>query len=184
MNIVVTISGPHGSGKSTYAKLIAEEFGLRYVSAGMIFRKIAEERKLSLEELAKTAEKDKRIDLEIDNLIKEEAKKGSVVLDGHLAGVMARDYADIKIYLTASLETRVKRIAKREKTSESEALERLSKLEQMEIARWKKLYGLDPRDLSTYDIVLNTELLPLNSTINILKGVINEYIQNKMKHRG
>ena len=41
MPLVVTISGLHGSGKSTYAKALAEEFRLRYVSAGQLFRDIA-----------------------------------------------------------------------------------------------------------------------------------------------
>jgi len=41
--IVIVIGGPHGTGKSTYAKAIAEEFSLRHLSAGEIFRQLAEE---------------------------------------------------------------------------------------------------------------------------------------------
>ena len=94
MNLVITISGLHGTGKSTYAKELAKEFGLRYISAGIIFRQIATERGVTLEELSRIAVKDKRIDRLIDKQTVDEARKGSAVLDGHLAGWMAREYAD------------------------------------------------------------------------------------------
>jgi cytidylate kinase len=44
MGLVVTIGGPHGTGKSTYAKMIARQFKLRYVSAGQLFRDLAKEK--------------------------------------------------------------------------------------------------------------------------------------------
>jgi cytidylate kinase len=55
-DVVIAIGGPAGSGKTTYARHIAEKMGLRYVSAGIFFRKIAEEKGLSLIELNKLAE--------------------------------------------------------------------------------------------------------------------------------
>ena len=66
MNLTIAISGPAGSGKTTYAKRLAKELGLRYVSAGRLFRKMAKERDLSLVEFGKIAEKDFDIDREID----------------------------------------------------------------------------------------------------------------------
>ena len=60
--LVVAVSGLHGSGRSTHAKRIAETFGLRYVSSGTIFRQMAEERGLSLEEMSKLTDKDPEFD--------------------------------------------------------------------------------------------------------------------------
>lgn len=174
---MITISGSHGTGKSTYAKRLAEEFGLRFVSAGMIFRQIASERGVSQEELSRLAEKDKRIDLLIDERTKEEAKKGSVVLDGHLAGWMARDYADIKIFLTASIPVRAQRIAKRNQIPIKEAERQLLTVERIEKSRWKKLYKINLADQLIYDVILNTELLPLESVVKILKEIVRMYIQ-------
>ena len=173
--LVVVIGGKHGTGKSTYAKTLAKEFGLRHISAGMIFRKLAEEKRISLKELSKIAEKNQRIDRMIDEKTKHEAKKGNVILEGHLAGWMSNDYADIKIFLTAPDSVRLERIAKREKISLKEARQILD-LESAERKRWKKIYKINTEDLSIYDIILNTELLPLDSTVNVLKEVVKEYI--------
>ena len=41
---VVAIGGPHGSGKSSIAKKIANEFNMTYLSAGEVFRKLAKEK--------------------------------------------------------------------------------------------------------------------------------------------
>jgi predicted cytidylate kinase len=100
--VVVTFSGLHGAGKSTFAKEIAEEFGLRYVSAGDLFRLIARERDLTVIELTDLAVKDSSIDKQMDDITRREAENGSVVLDGQLAGWMAGELADIRIYLKAS----------------------------------------------------------------------------------
>lgn len=181
MKLAITISGLHGTGKSIYAKKLAEEFGLRLVSAGTIFRQIASERGVSSEELSRIAMKDKRIDLLIDERTKEEAKKGSAVLDGHLAGWMAKDYADIKIFLTASIPVRTQRIAKRNHIPIKKAEQQTLTIERLERARWKKFYKIDLANQPIYDVVLNTELLPLESITKILKGIVREYIQTNKR---
>ncbi|MDH5201053.1 MAG: AAA family ATPase, partial [Candidatus Bathyarchaeota archaeon] len=64
--LVIAVSGLHGSGRSTHAKRLAEEFGLRYVSSGTIFRQMAEERGLTLEEMSRLTEEDPEFDKLID----------------------------------------------------------------------------------------------------------------------
>lgn len=181
MKLVITLSGLHGTGKSTYAKKLAEEFELRLVSAGTIFRQIASEKRFSPKELTCIATKDKCIDHLIDERTIEEAKKGSVVLDGHLAGWMAKDYADIKILLTASTQVRVQRIAKRNHLSIKEAERQTLTIERLEMARWKSFYNINQANLSIYDITLNTELLPMESLVKILKEIIREYIKTSKR---
>jgi len=58
--LIITISGPPGSGKSTLSKILSVKLGLELVSMGDIFRKCAEDRCMSLEEfglIAKCNEK-------------------------------------------------------------------------------------------------------------------------------
>jgi cytidylate kinase len=114
MGLVIAISGKPGAGKTTYAKEVARLFNLRYVSSGSLFRQLAIERGVSLVELHKLAEKDFGIDRIVDGRAVEEAKRGDVVVEGHLAGWVLRDFSDLRIFFTAPLEVRAMRVAARD----------------------------------------------------------------------
>ena len=64
--MLVTISGPAGSGKSTAAAALAEALGYDHVSGGDIFRDLAEERGMSLSQLIAKAEESEAIDRALD----------------------------------------------------------------------------------------------------------------------
>lgn len=174
--VVITFSGLHGAGKSTYAKQIAEEFGLRYFSAGDVAREVAREKGLTLTELTDLAARDASIDEKMDAMTRREAQKGSVVLDGQLVGWMAGDSADIKVYLKAPLSVRVARLASRDGVSVEEAGRELLHREEAERERYKSLYGIDVGDISIYEVILDTALLGLESTRKVLRTVVREYI--------
>ena len=70
---------------------------MKYMSAGQIFRDIAKGRGMELKEFSKTREKE--IDLMIDERLLELAQKGGYVLDGRMAGYVAGDYADERVFL-------------------------------------------------------------------------------------
>ena len=181
--IVVTISGLHGTGKTTYARVLAKKFGLRHVSAGQLFRQIAVERGVSLAELSRLAAMREEMDLLVDAQTKKAAEEGNVIIDGLLAGWMADDQADIKVFLTASDPVRFKRIARREKASYEDAKRATMAREDYERERFKRYYNLEIEDRSIYDVVLNTELLPLNPTINVLWKLISEYTTLRGRER-
>jgi cytidylate kinase len=172
--LVITVSGYHGSGRSTHATKLAETFGLRYVSSGTIFRQLAQERGLSLEEMSKLTEENSEIDRKIDERAKEESKKPGVVIDATLAGWMAED-PDIRIFLHCSFEERIRRIADREGTSYKEAENETVAREESEKERFKIYYEVNIEDLSIYDVVLNTELFEVDATARILKRFVEEY---------
>ena len=98
---VIAISGEAASGKTTIARLLAWKLGYRVVSIGELFRKVAQERGVSLIELHRLAEVDHSIDRMVDSYALEEAKMGNVVIEGHLAAWILKDIADIKVYLKA-----------------------------------------------------------------------------------
>lgn len=181
--IVVAIGGPHGAGKTTYAKGLAQQLNLRHLSAGMIFRRLAEEEGLTLQEFTSKAEADPSIDQRIDNAVKKEAEVGSIIIDGQLAAWMAGDKADIKVYLTAPDEVRFERIAHRDDLTFQEARDITRERETRERRRFKELYGIDVKDLSIYHVIIDTSLLPLEGTMKILKNIISDYIQEKERRR-
>ncbi|MEM2054775.1 MAG: AAA family ATPase [Sulfolobales archaeon] len=181
--LVVAISGKPGSGKTTLAKNIARELNLRYVSMGQIFRDIATKRMISLEELSRIAEEDPSIDYLIDSTAIEEAKKGCVVLDGHLTGWILKDIAHIKILTYAPLHVRVERLAKRDGKSVEEALHEIKVRENSEVKRYKKYYEIDVNNLDVFDIILNTSLLSEEEATRVATEVIKVLAPLKFKKK-
>lgn len=181
MDLVLAISGLHGSGKSTYARALAEVYGLRLVSAGGLFRRIAKERSLTLEQLTEEAKKNLEIDRLIDEMTKQEAMKGNVVLDGQLSAWMSQDKADVKIFFTAPDDVRFGRIARRDKMSIEEAKRQTLMREAVQKERFMQLYGIDPSDLSIYEVIFDTNLQSIEENIKILKEIISEYMAEEGK---
>ena len=179
--MIITISGFHGTGKTTIAKEIAKEFKLRYISAGDLFRKMAKEYQMTLEEFSNYVEKNPEIDQKIDDRTLEEAKKGNVVLEGLLAAWKTRGISELNILLTADEQIRIKRITQREQRSYEEIKEETLNREKIEIARFKKLYGIDLNDYSLYDVVLNTGLWTQDSVARIVIMLIKEHLKSKDK---
>lgn len=182
--IVITVSGLHGVGKSVYARKIAERYGLRYVSSGMLFRRYAEERGLSLKELTDIAGRDRSLDEYIDRAIVEEAEKGDVVADGLLTGWMLRDKADIKFWFKARDDVRFRRIAERDGIPLEKAIEETKYREASEVERFKRYYNIDLNDLSIYDYVIDTSFLSIDDVLAIVFRVIDSYLARVgRKHR-
>lgn len=184
IKLVITLGGLHGTGKTTYAQRLARLLNLRHVSAGELFRGLAKERGVTLSGMGKLAQEQSSIDKFIDKKICDEAERGSVVLDGLLAALMVGEKAHIKIYLYAPDNVRFKRIASREKFSFEEAKRQTLERETIERARYKKLYNLDIDDLTIYDIIINTDMMPLRSNIKILAALIGEYVKVKWRMKG
>jgi cytidylate kinase len=140
---IIVVSGPPGSGKTTYAKRLSRDLGLKYFTTGSIFRGLAKERNLSLEELSVIAEKDPSIDMEIDKRTIELAQEGGIVIDSHLAAWVLTGIADVSILVKADPFTRASRIAEREKRRLSEVLEETLKREYSQLRRFSHYYGID-----------------------------------------
>jgi cytidylate kinase len=177
---VITVSGPHGTGKSTYAKALAAALSLRYVSAGELFRDLAKQQNVSLEALSREAAENPDIDRMLDERTKAEAKKGSVVIDAQLGAWMAKDLATVKVLLTAPDDVRFKRIAERDGTQIEAARKETQYRELIQQQRYKKYYGIDVTDLSIYDLKIDTSLHPIEET----KAIVIETVQNFLAKNG
>jgi len=152
----ITIGGLPGSGTTTSARLIERNLGFKHIYAGMIFREIAEEKGMSLEEFSRYAEENREIDELVDRKQKELSEKyENCIVEGRVAAYFVD--ADLKIWLIAPFEVRVKRVANREKKSFEEAKEKIEIREKSERSRYKEFYDIDMDDLSVYDLIINTD---------------------------
>jgi len=168
--MIIAISGLHGTGKSTIAKLLADKLGILYYSTGQAFRDLAKERNMSLEEYTSYVEKHPNIDKELDNKVVSMAKKGSIIIDSQLSGHLLKSIANFKIQLTCPLEVRVKRMAARDQTSYDDKLKETIIREKSELKRFKKLYKIDLNDKEStkrfFDLIINTENLTIEEIVD------------------
>ncbi|MFP4175204.1 MAG: (d)CMP kinase [Halobacteriales archaeon] len=152
----VTVSGPPGSGTTTLAEALSSRFDLEHVSSGDVFRAMARERGVSLAEFGRIAEKDPEIDREIDERQREIAReRDDLVLEGRLSGWMVED-ADLRVWLSAPVDVRAERVADREEQTVEEARDEIEEREESEAKRYDEIHGIDIRDLSVYDLVIDT----------------------------
>lgn len=156
--VVITISGTPGSGKSTVAELLKEKTGIKYIYSGMIFRNLAKEYKMNLEEFGKYAEKNSEIDKKLDDRQVEILKKGDVILEGRLSGWLAlkNKIPALKVAIDADLEIRAGRIVNREEGSISKRKKEIIERERSEETRYKNYYNIDLKDMSIYDLVIDS----------------------------
>jgi len=153
----ITISGLPGTGKTTVAKLLEQRLGLRYVYSGEIFRRLAEQHQMSLEEFGKYCESHRNIDEELDRYQLGILKEGNVILEGRLSGWLAfqNHIPAVKVLLHADIQIRASRIVKREQGDIEKRKKEILKREKSEATRYKKYYGIDVSDTSIYDVIID-----------------------------
>lgn len=177
--MLLTVSGPPGSGKSTTAAALADRLGLEHTSGGDIFRELAEERGHSLSEFNAMAEEDPQIDKDLDRRLYELAQTGEdLLLESRLAGWLAGDAATMRIWLDAPIDVRARRIGEREDKSVDQARTETLEREASEQQRYREYYDIHIEDLSIYDITLNTARWGPETVTHVLGDAIDRYKQS------
>ncbi|MFH1308152.1 MAG: (d)CMP kinase [archaeon] len=170
----ITITGKHGAGKTSVAKILAEKLNLKFYYTGQMMRDLAKERKKSLLELSEIAKKDISIDKEIDEkVIKIGEKEDNFIFDSKIGFYFIPD--SIKIFLDVDSNIAAQRIFfhKRHDEKENINLEETGKniKKRLELeGRWKNIYNIDYHDKKNYDIIINTSNLTIQEVVGkILK---------------
>uniref|UniRef100_A0A7C2ZVP3 Cytidylate kinase n=1 Tax=Ignisphaera aggregans TaxID=334771 RepID=A0A7C2ZVP3_9CREN len=176
--LVIAIGGPAGSGKTTVARLLAQRLGLRHVSVGQFFRRIAQERGLSLEELSRIAQEDPSIDRFLDDMAAEEARKGGVVIDGHAAPWLLKGLAHLRVAVVASDDVRYRRLAERDGKPLEHAIRETRAREEAEKERYRRYYGIDVDDFTDFDLVINTESFGPEDVVEIVVRALELKLKN------
>jgi predicted cytidylate kinase len=161
--MIVAIGGPPGSGKTTVAERFAQAHAYALVSAGLKFRQMAKDRGMDLEAFGKAAESDPEIDRSLDRAVLEEilrldSQGRDLIVDGRIQAhlLTLRRIPCLRVLIDASLEVRAERIAGREKEKPKDAEREISVREASERLRYKILYGIDLKDRSVYDVVIDS----------------------------
>ena len=174
--MIITISGKPAAGKDTTADLLAKKLkGFKLIKATL--REFAKRFGVDVIKFEKDfASKDYTWDKKLDEWQKEEVRKyPNVILVSWLSAINVPD-ADLKIFITAEFEERVRRLAKREGISIEKAREYLKERDRITRERIKKIYGVDIWDKKFYDVVIDTTNMEPPEVVRI--------ILREMKERG
>ena len=174
--MLITVSGPPGSGKSTNAVQLADALGLGHVSGGDIFREMAAERDMTPVEFNEFAEEDPQIDRDLDRRLREIAvERDDVVLESRLSGWLAAEHADFRFWFDAPLSVRAERIAEREAKGVDRARTETERREASERKRYREYYDIDIEDLSIYDAAYNTARWGPERFLDVLVATVEAY---------
>lgn len=157
----ISVTGDPGSGKSTFARAVAQRTGFRLITTGNIFRELAAQMGISLTDLNERAERQAEIDAKVDDfLVSLNDTTENLVLDSRMAWHFVKD--TLKIRLTVDPEIAAQRIyqddaALREKfSSMDQARDEIHRRKASEVLRYRSLYGVDISDPNNFDLVIDT----------------------------
>lgn len=173
--LFITVSGPPGCGATSLCTRLADAMDCPYISGGDIFRDIAEERDLTLTQLSAKAQESDEVDRALDQHLRGIAEEWGTankpfILESRLAGRLAGDCADLRIYLDAPEEVRKDRIGDREETSAEMAVREVG-----EAGRYQSYYDIDVSDLDFYDLHINTARWDQTGVFELVRTAIQQY---------
>lgn len=165
----IAISGLSGCGNSTVTGLLADKLKLKKLNYTL--RDVAREEGVAFdvmqnELVKKSDEYDYRIDRkQAEFAVAEEncvvsSRLAAWLDDGRILEKISapKPRFNLKVWLSASFDERVKRIAKRENKPITQVVLETKKRDKENTERYRKLYGVDVNDyLDEVDVIINTE---------------------------
>lgn len=170
----ITVDGHAYSGKSTLATALADYLGIAHHSAGGFNRQLAKESGLTLDEFDELAKTDPSIDKKVDAATVEFGKKHDrFVLEGRTTGLFI-PHADIKLFVTCSLEEAVSRLKQgghrfnEIKDFREDPLNYLERRRQRDRERYLNSYDFVYDDPAHFDLVIDTTGIELAQEIEMV----------------
>lgn len=229
---IITIDGPAGSGKSTIAKILARELGLKYIDTGAMYRAItllALQNNIDYNDEEPILKITRNTEIELDNNSVDENKytaiklngtdvtneirsreigaavsivsrlpgirrylvnlqrkfieNGNAVLEGRDTGSVVCPDAILKIYLTASLEERIKRRDLQIRGKGQLLKKNIIKKEITERDRIDSTRKDSPLIIPENGVIIDTTKLSIREVVDKIKKLYCEKINGKDKTR-
>ena len=176
--INITIAGDLGSGKSTVANHLIKNINYRIESAGLIFRRLAEQHGMTAKEFNQFIESNPKYDNMVDDAIKEMGEKEEKnIFDSRLAWFFVPK--SFKIYMYDDVDTATERIFNdKGRASESysdiaTAKKEIIERRQSEVLRYKTFYNADINNYKNYDFIIDTS--------HATKDEVNDLVLNSFR---
>jgi CMP/dCMP kinase len=140
---------------------LKDKTGLHYVYAGQMFRDMARQHNMSLEQFGRYCEEHPEVDKRLDDEQLELLRGPPILLEGRMSGVLAAraGLPAFKVWFACDPWVRAERIVKREGGEVEDRMAEMRRREESEKKRYLAYYNYDTGDLSAYDLVVDTTQL-------------------------
>jgi len=182
----VIISGLPAIGKTTIAKGLAKEFGMKYLGGGDILKELASEQGFQTGgddwwdtqdgmKFLTQRQKDPTFDKKVDEKLKKLFMQGGLVITSYTLPWLVDD--GIKIWLSGSQHNSADRMKSRDNLTEKEAIKIVQKRYDENKILYKKLYNFNfGEDLTVFDKIINTDGLNAQQVLDAAKDVVRELL--------
>lgn len=174
---IISLAGELSSGKGTVSKILMKDLNYGVYRNGDYFRKLAQEKGMSVTEFNEYVKQHTEIDIQIENSAKDYAKENDkFIIDARLGWYAVPE--SFKVYLKVDIDVAAKRafenqdVQKKQTemfSSIEEQKEDMIKRYKLENERYFKVYGVRKDDMSNYDLVIDTTNLTPEEVANKIK---------------
>lgn len=190
-HVVITVSREYGSGGRYVGRLIADKLGIKFYDKEII-TKLAEVTGLS-EEYIENNEQKRDASAILNNgyymgldgadelfvkeseLIKELAAKDSCVIIGRCADFILKDEKNvIKVFVYSGMEDKLKRATQIYGYEEEKAKKEIERIDKLRANHYKHYTDKDWKDFSNYDICINSDLLGVEKSAEVICDMVKD----------
>lgn len=196
--MVITVGRQYGSGGREIGTMLAEKLGIAYYD-DMLLKEAAKESGLcedlfrsfderpksflysvamdpysfSMNHVMPKGSIEQQVYLATYDTIKKLADKGPCVLIGRCADYALKDRDDvINLFITAPLENRIERVARRNGITRDEAKERIKRTDKARASYYNYYSSKDWGDAKSYDLCIDSSLLGIEGTVELLEKLV------------
>ena len=196
--MVITVGRQYGSGGREIGTMLAEKLGIAYYD-DMLLKEAAKESGLcedlfrsfderpksflysvamdpysfSMNHVMPKGSIEQQVYLATYDTIKKLADKGPCVLIGRCADYALKDRDDvINLFITAPLENRIERVARRNGITGDEAKERIKRTDKSRASYYNYYSSKDWGDAKSYDLCIDSSLLGIEGTVELLEKLV------------
>ena len=196
--MVITVGRQYGSGGREIGTMLAEKLGIAYYD-DMLLKEAAKESGLcedlfrsfderpksflysvamdpysfSMNHVMPKGSIEQQVYLATYDTIKKLADKGPCVLIGRCADYALKDRDDvINLFMTAPLENRIERVARRNGITRDEAKERIKRTDKSRASYYNYYSSKDWGDAKSYDLCIDSSLLGIEGTVELLEKLV------------
>ena len=196
--MVITVGRQYGSGGREIGTMLAEKLGIAYYD-DMLLKEAAKESGLcedlfrsfderpksflysvamdpysfSMNHVMPKGSIEQQVYLATYDTIKKLADKGPCVLIGRCADYALKDRDDvINLFITAPLENRIERVARRNGITRDEAKERIKRTDKSRASYYNYYSSKDWGDAKSYDLCIHSSLLGIEGTVELLEKLV------------